>query len=97
MRAEAVLAEALDVAEKEGNGDQLWRTRMKLIQLRSKLITPEERDEIFDAGVKDAVRQERWGGVAYVRGCLEAQFAAEDGRTGDGLRAVGQAQELDPS
>ena len=93
-RAEAALEEALDVAKKEGNADQLWRTRMKMIQFRSKLISPKDRDAIFDAGVKDAVRQGRWG-TAYLRRCIQAQVAAEDGRHDDGLRAITEAHALE--
>jgi tetratricopeptide (TPR) repeat protein len=93
-RAEAALAESLDVAKAEGNADQLWRTRMKLIQLRSKLIPAEERDAIFDAGAADAMRQGRWG-IAYLRRCIQAQIASEDGRSDDGLRAVDEAHSLE--
>lgn len=93
-RAERALLEALDIARQEGNADQTWRSQIKLIQLRSKAVALGEWYGIFEAAARDAERQHRWS-TAYLRRCIEAQVAAEEGHIPEGLHAIQEAMGLE--
>ncbi len=93
--AELALAEALDICTSGGDREQMIRVLMALAQLGSALFNRAEHSRLILRSI-EADHQRGRHAAAYVRRCILAELAAQDGDYATGLQHVQLAVEREP-
>lgn len=88
--AELALREALDVAVRTQNLDQIHRIRTSLIQLESSVIDTADWDRVLTEAAEHAEGERRFS-TAYIRRCIHAEVALHRGDPATAMKVLADA------
>ncbi|MBX4266209.1 CHAT domain-containing protein [Clostridium estertheticum] len=94
VEAELALSEALEIAKKNDDNDQINRIKIGLIQLDSSIISEDSVFELIENAASEAINEGRYN-TAYLRLCIASSKAEKSGYIDKGLELVAKAKCLE--